>query len=97
MASYTASVYELMIAEPENFNIKEIKGLMERYSLPCSSICTMVSWKSNKSKRRNILDQDVEVRKRTMGYLKRCLQIGAELAAKLILFVPSGVANVSDR
>lgn len=25
MASYTASVYELMIAELENFNIKEIK------------------------------------------------------------------------
>jgi len=87
---------EIIITEPKDFNIQKFENLMEKYSLPCSSICTMVSWGLDKNKRRNLIDKDLEIRRRTIDYLKDCLRIGNELKAKLVLFVPSGVANITD-
>ncbi|GAH02004.1 unnamed protein product, partial [marine sediment metagenome] len=61
---------ELMVADPDEFDIGQAKKYMEEYALPCSSICTMVSWIPDKNKRRNLIDNDPEVRQRTMDYLK---------------------------
>ncbi|MCP4760484.1 MAG: sugar phosphate isomerase/epimerase [archaeon] len=87
---------ELMIPDPEKYDVKEIKNLMEKYPLNISSICTMFEGAADKSRRRNFLDKEESVRKRTMKYLKGCIDIGNELGAALVLFVPSGVANVTD-
>jgi sugar phosphate isomerase/epimerase len=85
-----------MVTKPESFKTTYIKELMNKYSLPCSSICTMMNYSKNPKERRNIIDKDPELRKRSINYLKGCLDIGTELNAKLVLMVPSGVANVKD-
>jgi D-psicose/D-tagatose/L-ribulose 3-epimerase len=87
---------ELMVTDPDEFDIIQAKKYMDEYGLPCSSICTMVSWVPDKTARRNLIDEDPNIRKRTVDYLKGCLRIGNELDAKLVLFVPSGVANTTD-
>jgi len=93
---YGYDAIEIMVVDPEEFDTNRVKRYMEEYSLPCNSICTMVSWVPDKSIRRNLIDEDAEIRKRTIDYLKGCLRIGNELDAKLVLFVPSGVANTID-
>ena len=93
---YGYDAIELMVIEPDQFDLKQVKSYIEKYALPCSSICTMMNGAEEKSKRRNLLDSDPDVQKSTMKYLKNCLSIGEELEAKLVLSVPSGVANVSD-
>ena len=85
-----------MVSEPKEFELKQVKDYMEKYHLKCSSICTMMTGAEEKSKRRNIIDSEHDVRKQTIQYLKDCLAIGEELGAKLVLTVPSGVANVTD-
>jgi D-psicose/D-tagatose/L-ribulose 3-epimerase len=94
MCGYDA--IELMVINPEKFDTKQAQGYMERYSLPCSSICTMMTGAAGKETRRNLIDADLEVQKRTLNYLQGCLRVGVELGAKLVLCVPSGVANVTD-
>jgi sugar phosphate isomerase/epimerase len=96
LQKYGYDAIEIMVTDPDEFKLKKVKKYMEDYALPCSSICTMVSWVPDKSTRRNLIDKDLEVRKRTIDYLKGCLRIGSELGAKLTLFVPSGVANTTD-
>nr|MDO8116330.1 sugar phosphate isomerase/epimerase family protein [Candidatus Sigynarchaeota archaeon] len=87
---------ELMIADPDKFSVKAAKDLMKTHGLPTCSACTMMTGAAEKEKRRNIIDADPDVRKQTMKYLKACMDIGEELGAKLLLSVPSGVANVTD-
>ena len=55
-----------------------------------------MDWTENKIERRNLIDQDINVRKRTLNYLKSCLELGIDLEANLILAVPSGVWNMLD-
>lgn len=93
---YGYDAIEIMIKDPSNFNITEIKNLLTKYSLKCSSICGYVEGAVEKAKRRNLIDSDPDVRKKTIKYLKRCLEIGKELDAKLVLAAPSGVANTTD-
>ena len=87
---------ELMVEDPSNFDINQVKNYMKQYDLKCCSICTMMTGAEEKSKRRNLIDSDIDVRQQTLQYLKGCLEIGEELGAKLVLTVPSGVANVTD-
>ena len=87
---------ELMVVEPNKFDIKQVMFYMKKYDLQCCSICTMMTGAEEKSKRRNLIDVDLDVRKQTIQYLKDCLGIGHELGAKLVLTVPSGVANITD-
>jgi len=87
---------ELMVVKPEEFDIKQAMSHMDKYNLQCSSICTMMTGAEEKSRRRNLIDVDLDVRKQTIKYLKDCLEIGHEIGAKLVLTVPSGVANVTD-
>ncbi|MHA1265913.1 MAG: sugar phosphate isomerase/epimerase family protein [Candidatus Helarchaeota archaeon] len=87
---------ELMVTEPTQFDLVQAKKLMDTYALACSSICTMMTGAEKKAKRRNLIDTDEDVIKRTLNYLQACLSIGEELDAPLVLCVPSGVANISD-
>ncbi len=87
---------ELMVEDPATFEVKSAKALIDKHKLPCSSICTMMTGAEEKAKRRNLVDSDPEVRAQTIQYLKGCLDIGNELGARLLLTVPSGVANVTD-
>jgi len=87
---------EIMVKDPSKFNVDEAKNFMKKYSLGCSSICGFVEGAAEKSRRRNLVDSDPDVRKQTIKYLKDCLEIGIELKANLVLVAPSGVANVKD-
>ncbi|MHA1849124.1 MAG: sugar phosphate isomerase/epimerase family protein [Promethearchaeota archaeon] len=88
---------ELMVESPDKFDIKQAKKLIKEHDLPCTSICTMMTGAASKEKRRNLVDKDPDVRKQTIQYLTRCLDIGNELDANLVLTVPSGVANTKDK
>jgi D-psicose/D-tagatose/L-ribulose 3-epimerase len=96
LKTYGYDAIEIMVSEMERFNIKKVKDCILNYSLPCCSICTMMRDSSDKNLRRNLIDDNEGVRKRSLDYLKSCLEIGKELNAKLVLAVPSGVANVRD-
>jgi sugar phosphate isomerase/epimerase len=56
----------------------------------------MMRESNDSKKKRNLLSSDPNVRERSLQYLKDCLDIGAALDAKLVLAVPSGVANIKD-
>lgn len=96
LQKYGYDAIELMVTDPEKFHIEQAKTYMKKYNLSCSSICTMMTGAEEKSKRRNLIDKEKDVIKQTLEYLKGCLRIGIELGAKLVLCVPSGVANVTD-
>ncbi|MHA1357660.1 MAG: sugar phosphate isomerase/epimerase family protein [Candidatus Helarchaeota archaeon] len=96
LQKYGYDAIELMVTNPDQFDRKQARTFMEEYSLACSSICTMMTGADEKNKRRNLIDKNKDVVKHTLDYLKRCLDIGIELDAKLVLCVPSGVANVTD-
>jgi D-psicose/D-tagatose/L-ribulose 3-epimerase len=87
---------ELMVEDPVTLDLDEIKSLMEKYSMPVSSICTKMTGAADAAHKRNLIDEDPEVRKNTLEYIKSCMTIGEQLGAKLVLSVPSGVANVTD-
>jgi D-psicose/D-tagatose/L-ribulose 3-epimerase len=87
---------ELMVEDPAKLDKAQVKGYMKKYSMPVSSICTMMTGAADKDHRRNLIDKDPAVVKQTLDYLKGCMTIGEELGAKLTLSVPSGVANVTD-
>lgn len=96
LARHGYDAIELMVERADNFDIKAARALMDRYNMPVSSICTMMTGAAPAESRRNLVDQDERVRRQTVEYLKGCLSIGADLGAKLVLSVPSGVANVTD-
>ncbi len=96
LKKYGYDAIEIMVTEPEIFDIKQIKELMDRYSLPCSSICTMMRDSEDTEKIRNLISSDDNVRMHSVEYLKKCLDIGINLGANLVLAVPSGVANIKD-
>ncbi|MHA1723662.1 MAG: sugar phosphate isomerase/epimerase family protein [Promethearchaeota archaeon] len=87
---------EIRINELKDFNLDLIKKYLKAFSLPCTSICPNMMFASDKSKCRNIIDKDEKIRKNSMLYLKKCIEIGIELHAKLVLIVPSGVFNMRD-
>jgi len=87
---------EIMVKDPNSFRIDEAKNLMKKYSLGCSSICVFVEGAVEKSRRRNLIDSDSDVRERTIKYYEDCLEIGIELKAKVVIVAPSGVANIKD-
>jgi len=96
LKKFNYDAIEIMVEEPETFDLNQAKSLMKKYSLPCCSICTMMTGAADDTHRRNLIDRNSVVRKRTIAYLSRCLDIGVQLGAKLTLTVPSGVANVTD-
>lgn len=96
LKKYGYDAIEIMVTEPNEFDLDKTKGYIEKYQMPCCSICTLMRGSVEKSKKRSIIDKDINVRKQSIRFLKECLQIGNELDAKLVLAVPSGVANVVD-
>ena len=87
---------ELIIIEPEKFELKLMEDLMEKYSLSCASNETMMNWTPDKSNRRSIIDKDPEVRKKTVEYIKSCLDIANKIGSSVVSIVPSGVSNIFE-
>ncbi|MHA1732754.1 MAG: sugar phosphate isomerase/epimerase family protein [Promethearchaeota archaeon] len=96
LSKFGYDAIEVMVGDPATFDTGEVKRLMEGYGLPCCSICTMMTGAAEKPRRRNLVDPDPEVRRQTVQYLKGCIDAGVELGARLVLTVPSGVANTAD-
>ncbi len=96
LKKYGYDAIELMIEDPAKFSISKVTGLIKTHDLPACSVCTMMTGAAEREKRRNMIDPDPDVRKQTMKYLKESMDIGEQLGARLILSVPSGVANVTD-
>ncbi|NMC04013.1 MAG: sugar phosphate isomerase/epimerase [Candidatus Lokiarchaeota archaeon] len=96
LKKFNYDAIELMVEDPAKLDMAQVKGFMKKYGMPVSSICTMMTGAADKDHRRNLIDADPAVVKNTLDYLKACMAIGEDLGAKLVLTVPSGVANVTD-
>jgi len=96
LQKYHYDAIELMVEDPETLDLDAVKSYMDQYSMPVSSICTKMTGAADAAHKRNLIDEDPEIRKNTLDYLKACMTIGEQLGAKLVLSVPSGVANVTD-
>lgn len=96
LAKYGYDAIELMVDDHMTFDAARVQALSANYSLPCCSLATLMPGAAEKSRRRNLIDQDSEVRENTIEFLKGCLDIGVELGAKVVLAVITGVANVTD-
>ncbi len=96
LKKYGYDAIELMVEDPAKFDKAQAKAYMKEYSMPVASVCTMMTGAADKEHRRNLIDKDPAVVKRTLDYIKGSMSIGEELGAKLCLSVPSGVANVTD-
>lgn len=93
---YGYNAIELMVEDPGSFPTSKVKALMEQHDLPCCSVCTKMPGAEGKDARMNLIDENKDVRDRTLAYLKGSLETGVELNARLSLTVPSGVANTRD-
>lgn len=96
LKKYDYDAIELMVEDPATFDMDQAKSFVKKYELPVCSVCTMMTGAAEKDKRRNLIDKDEAVQQQTIKYLKGCINIGEELGARLVLTVPSGVANVTD-
>nr|MDO8112887.1 sugar phosphate isomerase/epimerase family protein [Candidatus Sigynarchaeota archaeon] len=96
LQKYGYDAIELMVEDPAKLEMAKVKAYMKSYKMPVSSICTKMTGAADKEHKRNLIDKDPAVRQQTLAYLKSCMTIGEELGAKLVLSVPSGVANVTD-
>jgi D-psicose/D-tagatose/L-ribulose 3-epimerase len=96
LAKYGYDAIELMVDDHATFDTARVQALGIEYSLPCCSLCTLMPGTAEKPRRRNLIDQDPEVRENTIDFLKGCVDIGVELGAKVVLAVITGVANVTD-
>lgn len=88
---------EIRVNNIEDFNLSSVKRAIERFSLPCYSICPNMMYLEDITRRRNLIDKHVDVRENSMAYLKRCIELGNELEANVIILVPTGVFNVNDK
>ncbi|MDO4272181.1 MAG: sugar phosphate isomerase/epimerase family protein [Eubacteriales bacterium] len=71
-------------AEPLQ-DLEKIRCILEKYSLPCSSLCGIFP------KERDLSSSDEEIRRNAINYLKASIDMAAYLGCKTLITVPSAV------
>lgn len=89
LARYGYDAVELE-GEPDKYEVKEILELCRRYGLSISGIAGMYPWPTEE---RDLASPDPEVRKRAVQYLLSCIDFAHDLAAPLVIVVPSAVGK----
>ncbi len=89
LARYGYDAVELE-GEPDKYAVKEVLELSRRYCLSISGIAGMYPWPTEE---RDLASPDPEVRKRAVQYLHSCIEFAHDLAAPLVIVVPSAVGK----
>jgi D-psicose/D-tagatose/L-ribulose 3-epimerase len=76
-----------LAGEPEQLNLEEVKMLMEKHGLECTSICGIYT------KERDLSSINSVTRQNAVKYVKACVDMAAELGAKVVIVVPSPVGK----
>lgn len=76
-----------LAGEPEIFNIDEMKQLLKKYELCCTSICGIYT------KGRDLSSANPDIRQNAVQYVKDCVDMASELGASLVIVVPSPVGK----
>ncbi len=79
-----------LMGEPDRYDPAEVLRLCDGYRLRVFSIAGMYPWPTNE---RDLANPDPSVRERAVAYLRRCVDFGRDLAASLIIVVPSAVGK----
>lgn len=77
--------------EPDQYDAKKLRELMESYGLEASSIAGMYPWPTDE---RDLANPDEKVRRRAVEYVRRCVDFASQIGAPLVIVVPSSVAKV---
>lgn len=76
-----------LAGEPDQLDRDEIKRLMERYGIGCTSICGIYK------PERDLSSSDPAVRARAVNYVKACADLAADVGAAVVIVVPSPVGK----
>jgi D-psicose/D-tagatose/L-ribulose 3-epimerase len=76
-----------LAGEPDSMDLDEIRRLMDQYELECTSICGIYTAE------RDLSNADPAARANAVRYVKACVDMAAELGAKVVIVVPSPVGK----
>lgn len=71
------------VGEPERLDINMIKGLLKKYGIKASSICSIYDEK------RDLVHPDLAIRKNAINYVKNLIKMAVELQASVVIVRPS--------
>jgi len=77
-----------IMGEPRKYNVKEVRGLLDKYGLECYGAVTIMI------KGRDLIHGDVYYREMSLQYVKECLDLVGGLGGKLLTLVPSEVGKI---
>lgn len=76
-----------LAGEPDKIDIKSTKKVLNDYDMVCSSICGIYS------ENRNLSSDSKVTRQKAIDYVKKNIDISAELNSKVLIVVPSSVGK----
>ncbi|GAB6118349.1 sugar phosphate isomerase/epimerase [Thermoanaerobacter brockii subsp. lactiethylicus] len=77
-----------LAGEPYDMNIREIKQLLNKYGLICTSICGIYT------EERDLSSSSTKIRNKAVQYVKDCVDMAQELGATHVIVVPSPVGKL---
>ncbi|KAM0555891.1 hypothetical protein ACHAPJ_006293 [Fusarium lateritium] len=77
-----------LAGEPDQFPIDETRQLLEKYNIKCWGTVTVQHGK------RNLLASDPQQRRDTIDYMKKVVNMSAELGGQIITVVPGNVGTI---
>lgn len=75
--------------EPEQYDAKHVRGLLDEYGLDCWGAVTLMVDK------RNMQSSDEETRASSVQYVKDCIQLASDLDGQVLTLVPGTVGKIS--
>lgn len=78
-----------LAGEPGTTDMGMVQRLMNDYGLTCTSICGIYTAE------RDLTHQEAEIRDAAVQYVKDCIDMAAQLGAKIVIVVPTAVGRTS--
>ncbi|MHA1783904.1 MAG: sugar phosphate isomerase/epimerase family protein [Candidatus Helarchaeota archaeon] len=83
--------------EPSQYNVKELKELLESYNLIVGSVCGMWPWDAQDHfKSNDLANPNEKIREKAIKYVENCLDFGNELGAESFVCVVGGCGKVNQ-
>ncbi|UVI27593.1 sugar phosphate isomerase/epimerase family protein [Paenibacillus spongiae] len=78
-----------LAGEPDTTDLDMVQVLMREHGLTCTSICGIYTAE------RDLTHQDAAIRSAAVHYVKDCIDMAAQLGAKVVIVVPTAVGRTS--
>jgi D-psicose/D-tagatose/L-ribulose 3-epimerase len=76
-----------LAGEPKLIDIAETQSLLSKYKLECTSICGIYTAE------RDLTSANSDIRRRAVQYVKDCVDMAAQLGARVVIVVPTPVGK----